>query len=132
MVSTSAGMLSIVSPSNVYPTPTGISANVSKTSSLVTANPVKPLTRTAYRTTTASNHPHRRGRPVVAPNSPPSSRIRSATAGSASVGSGPFPTPVVYAFPTPRTPPIPLRPIPTPTAAPPARLLDDVTYGYGP
>src|SRR5258705_253430 len=129
MVSTSAGMLSIVCPSNVYPTPTGISANVSSTSSLVTANPVKPLTRTAYRTTTASNHPHRRGRPVVAPNSPPSSRIRSATAGSASVGGAPFRTRAVYAFTTPRPASIAVGPTPTPTAAPPAVVLDDVTYG---
>src|SRR3989442_1568724 len=96
-------MLSMVSPSSRYPTPTGISANVSSTSSFVTANPVNPFTRTAYRTTTASNQPQRLGRPVVAPNSPPSSRIRCATAGAASVGSGPLPTRVVYAFTTPRT-----------------------------
>src|SRR5258706_203237 len=129
MVSTSAGMLSIVSPSNVYPTPTGISANVSKTSSLVTANPVRPLTRTAYRTTTASNHPHRRGLPVVAPNSPPNSRIRSATTGSASVGSGPLPTRVVYAFTTPSTASIAVGPMPTPTAAPPAVVWEALERG---
>src|SRR5467141_3249455 len=132
MVSTSGGMLSISSPSSRYPTPTGISANVSNTSSFVTASPVSPFTRTAYRTTTASNHPQRRGLPVVAPNSPPSSRMRSATGGSASVGSGPFPTRVVYAFTTPSTASIAVGPIPTPTAAPPAVVLDDVTYGYVP
>src|SRR5207245_5072403 len=120
-------MLSIVSPSNRYPTPTGISANVSSTSSFVTASPVNPFTRTAYRTTTASNQPQRLGRPVVAPNSPPSSRIRCATSGAASVGSGPLPTRVVYAFTTPRTASIAVGPIPTPTAAPPAVVLDDVT-----
>src|SRR3989441_7437742 len=125
-------MLSIVSPSSRYPTPTGISANVSSTSSFVTANPVNPFTRTAYRTTTASNQPQRRGRPVVAPNSPPSSRIRCATSGAASVGSGPLPTRVVYAFTTPSTASIAVGPIPTPTAAPPAVVLDEVTYGYVP
>ena len=64
-------MESNTSPSSRYPTHTGISANVSSTSSLVTASPVSPFTRTAYRTTTASNHPQRRGRPVTAPYSPP-------------------------------------------------------------
>src|SRR5712672_2917321 len=107
-------------------------SSVSSTSSLVTASPVSPFTRTAYRTTTASNQPQRRGRPVVAPNSPPSSRMRSATAGSPSVGSGPLPTRVVYAFTTPSTASIAVGPIPTPTAAPPAVVLDDVTYGYVP
>src|SRR6266566_329904 len=109
-----------------------MSAKVSSTSSFVTANPVSPLTRTAYLTTTASNHPHRLGLPVVAPKSPTSSRLRSATAGSASVGSGTFPTLVVYAFKTPTTASIAVGPIPTPTAAPPAVVLDDVTYGYVP
>src|SRR5690348_4978027 len=122
-------MLSMISPSSLYPTATGISANVSSTSSFVTANPVSPLTRTAYLTTTASNQPQRRGLPVVAPNSPPNSRIRSASAGSASVGNGPFPTRVVYAFTTPMTASIAVGPIPTPTAAPPAVVLDEVTYG---
>src|SRR3990170_4227959 len=106
---------------------TGISPKVSRTSSLVTARPVSPLTRTAYRTTTASNQPQRRGRPVVAPNSPPSSRIRSARSGAASVGSGPLPTRVVYAFTTPSTASLAVGPIPTPTAPPPAAVLDDVT-----
>jgi hypothetical protein len=41
------------------------------TSSLVTANPVKPLRRTASLATTASNQPQRRRRPVVAPYSCP-------------------------------------------------------------
>src|SRR5260370_25033360 len=108
-------MLSVTQPSNLYPTQTGTPANGSRTPSFVTASPVSPLTRTAYRTTTASNHPHRRGRPVVAPNSPPSSRIPSPTPGSASVGSGPFPTPAGYPFTPPTTPSIAVGPIPTPT-----------------
>src|SRR5258705_897498 len=122
-------MVAIVTPSSRYPTQTGISAKLSSTSNFVTASPVNPFTRTAYRTTTASNHPHLLGRPVVAPNSPPSSRIRSATLGAASVGSGPLPTRVVYALTTPSTASIAVGPIPTPTAAPPAVVLDEVTYG---
>src|SRR6266436_9198258 len=103
-----------------------------RTSSFVSASPSTPDSAIAWRTTTASNQPQRRGRPVVAPNSSPSSRIRSASAGVASVGSGPLPTRVVYAFTTPSTASIAVGPIPTPTAAPPAVVLDDVTYGYVP
>src|SRR2546430_16687951 len=105
----------------------GISAIRIRTSNLVTAMSVNPFPRTAYRTTPATNQPQRLGRPVVAPNSPPSSRIRCATSGAASVGNGPLPTRVVYAFTTPRTASIAVGPIPTPTAAPPAVVLDDVT-----
>src|SRR5215470_4822484 len=98
-------------------------------SSLVTATSVRPLMRVAYRTTTASNHPQRRGRPVVAPNSPPSVRTRSAIAVSISVGSGPPPTRVVYAFTTPSTASIDRGEIPAPVAAPPEVVLLDVTNG---
>src|SRR5918997_3939941 len=107
-------------------------SNVSSTSSFVTASPVSPLIRAAYRTTTASNQPQRRGRPVVAPYSLPSSRIRSASPSSSSVGSGPLPTRVVYAFTTPRTASIAVGAIPAPTAAPPDVVLLDVTNGYVP
>ena len=62
-----------MSPSSSYPVQRPSRSSVSSTSSLVTASPVSPLTRAAYRTTTASNQPHRRGRPVVAPYSLPSS-----------------------------------------------------------
>src|SRR5438128_9219325 len=99
------------------------------TSSLVTARPSTPESAAAWRTTTASNQPQRRGRPVVAPYSSPSSRMRSAIAGVASVGSGPLPTRVVYALTTPSTASTAVGPIPAPTAAPPAVVLDEVTYG---
>src|SRR6266568_4490119 len=99
------------------------------TSSLVTARPSTPESAAAWRTTTASNQPQRRGRPVVAPNSSPSSRIFSPRGGGASVGRGPLPTRVVYAFTTPSTASMAVGPIPAPTAAPPAVVLDDVTKG---
>src|SRR5438445_13294452 len=109
-----------------------MSGDGSGPSGLGTARPVEPLTRTAYRKTTASNHPQRRGRPVVAPYSSPSSRMRSATAGVASVGSGPFPTRLVDALTTPSTARTAVGPIPAPTAAPPALGLDAGTYGRVP
>ena len=74
-------------------------------------------------------HVHRRGRPVVAPYSFPSARTSSCSAPSNSVGSGPFPTRVVYALTTPSTPSIAVGAIPVPTAAPPEVVLLDVTYG---
>src|SRR5688500_12097251 len=96
------------------------------------ARPLRPFTRAAYRTTTASNQPHRRGRPVVAPNSLPRRRTSSARGSSSSVGSGPLPTRVVYAFTTPSTASIAVGAIPTPSAAPPDVVLLDVTNGYVP
>src|SRR5258708_5124891 len=107
-------------------------APTSSTSSLVRARSVRPFTRVAYRTTTASNHPQRRGRPVVAPNSLPRRRTSLCSGSPNSVGSGPLPTRVVYAFTTPSTRSTKLGPIPTPIAAPPAVVLLDVTYGYVP
>lgn len=47
---------------------------------------------------TASNQPQRRLRPVVVPNSPPVWRSHSPCSSSSSVGNGPEPTRVVYAF----------------------------------
>jgi hypothetical protein len=44
-----------------------------------------------------------------------------------SVGSGPSPTRVVYAFTTPSTESMRVGPIPTPTEAPPAVVLEEVT-----
>ena len=64
---------------------------------------------------------------MTAPNSPPSWRSRSPNGLSASVGSGPLPTRVVYALTTPRTPSMAVGPMPAPTAAPPAVVLEDVT-----
>src|SRR3954463_12372628 len=102
---------------------------VSSTSSLVTARSLSPFTRVAYFTTRASNQPQRRARPVVAPNSLPSLRTSLCSGSSSSVGSGPLPTRVVYAFTTPSTRSIAVGPTPTPTVAPPAVVLLEVTYG---
>src|ERR1043165_649018 len=88
-------------------------SSVSRTSSLVTATSVNPLMRAAWPTTTASNHPQRRARPVVAPNSLPSLRTRSPISSSISVGSGPAPTRVVYAFTMPSTASIDVGAVPT-------------------
>src|SRR5512141_889299 len=54
-----------------------------------------------YAAATASNQPHRRGRPVVVPYSWPRSRMYRPISLSCSVGNGPAPTRVVYAFTTP-------------------------------
>jgi hypothetical protein len=50
-----------------------ISSRPSSTSSLVSAIPVTPATAQLCRTSTASNQPHRRLRPVTVPNSRPRS-----------------------------------------------------------
>ena len=85
--------------------------------------------RTPYRTATASYQPQRRGRPVTAPYSWPLSRRRSPISPVSSVGSGPSPTRVVYAFATPSTPSMARGPMPSPVHTPPIDALDDVTYG---
>ena len=51
---------------------------------------------------------------------------------SISVGNGPAPTRVTYAFATPMTESMRVGPIPVPTAAPPATVGDEVTKGYVP
>ena len=48
-----------------------------------------PQVRTVWRTSTASNQPQRRGRPVTVPNSRPRSPISSPISLSCSVGNGP-------------------------------------------
>src|SRR2546421_12183383 len=101
----------------------------SRTSSLVSAMASRPLMRAEYRTTTASYQPQRRGRPVDAPYSWPPSRSRSASAPDSSVGSGPSPTRVVYAFATPSTPLMALGGTPRPVQTPPIDALDEVTNG---
>ena len=50
-------------------TQTLISSKPSRMSSLVSASPSMPQVRTVWRTSTASNQPQRRGRPVTTPNS---------------------------------------------------------------
>ena len=75
--------------------------------------------RAAYFRATRSSHPVRRGRPVVVPNSPPRSRISTPVSSCSSVGNGPAPTRVVYAFATPQTSSMSRGPTPAPTHAAP-------------
>src|SRR5699024_12491886 len=60
------------------------------------------------------------------------SRILSPISSVSSVGNGPSPTRVVYAFDTPTTLEILVGPTPEPMVTPPATGLDDVTNGYVP
>src|SRR5438067_3458030 len=125
-------MSSTRSPSTSYATQTGTFSMPLNTSSLVTTRSVMPLTRTAYRPTTASNQPHRRARPVVTPNSAPTFDRWAPFSSNSSVGNGPAPTRVVYALITPITREIRVGGMPDPTHAPPAVGFEDVTKGYVP
>src|SRR5205807_10581423 len=98
----------------------------------ITARGVNPAASAAQRAATPSNQPQRRGRRVVAPNSWPMLRIRSPVASTSSVGIGPEPTAVVYAFATPSTRVILYGGMPAPALAPPGRVVDEVTNGYNP
>jgi len=66
----------------------------------VIIRPSRPFTSTAYFKATRSSHPHLLGLPVVAPYSPPFSLSFSPISSFSSVGKGPSPTLVVYAFDT--------------------------------
>src|SRR5271165_2958790 len=123
------GISSYRLPSTSYATQTGTLSRLDSTSSLVTKKSVTPLTRAAYRATTASNQPVRRGRPVVTPYSPPVRRSHSPCSSVSSVGKGPAPTRVVYALAIPMTFVIRVGPMPDPTHAPPAVGEDEVTNG---
>src|SRR6266581_3813937 len=79
-----------------------------------------------------SYQPHLRGRPVVVPNSQPACRSLSPSASSSSVGNGPSPTRVVYAFTIAITLSTRVGGMPLPVHAPPAVALDEVTKGYVP
>src|SRR5215475_12421076 len=100
-----------------------------RTSSLVSASDVMPDSRAPMRSAGRSSQPHRRGRPVVAPYSPPALRSRSPASPCSSVGNGPAPTRVAYAFVIPTTASIAVGPIPALWQAPAAIVDDDVTYG---
>ena len=131
--SSDLGKLSHSSPlGSRYPVAILRVSKLSRTSSFVTAMLVIPFSRTACRTSNASNQPHLRGRPVVAPNSFPSDCRIFPSSSNSSVGKGPFPTRVVYALTIPSTPVIQVGPIPEPTHAFPDKVLDDVTNGYVP
>ena len=81
---------------------------------------------------TKSSQPHLLGRPVVAPNSFPTSAIFAPTLSCNSVGNGPLPTLVVYALKIPITSLILFGAIPKPVEAPAAVVVEEVTYGYVP
>ena len=115
-----------------YPTPTLISSNSDRTSSLVIFKWVKPLIWQAYLRATMSSHPILLGLPVVVPYSAPISLSSSASWPKISVGYGPAPTLVVYAFATPMMAPNLVGAIPRPEITPPIDGFDDVTNGYVP
>ena len=71
-------------------------------------------------------------RPVTVPYSWPISRTRSWSGPSISVGNGPSPTRVTYAFATPMMRSSRPGPTPTPVAAFAATGFDEVTNGYVP
>ena len=74
-----------------------------KTSTTVNATSVAPCIRHPYLDATQSNHPIRLGRPVVAPNSPPSPpRLLSSSASSPKISltKAPAPTALEYALHT--------------------------------
>src|SRR4051812_11249253 len=98
-------------------------------SSLLSMIELTELTATAYRSDTASNQPTRRGRPVVVPNSCPREAMPAPMSSCNSVGYGPDPTRVEYAFITPMTSSTWSGPMPPPVDAPPAIGEEDVTKG---
>ena len=104
-----------------------ISSKPSRTSSLVKAMPSMPEVFTVWRTSTASNQPQRRGRPVTVPNSWPRSPSNWPTESVSSLGKGPPPTRVVYALAMPSTYCAALGPRPEPVGALPATVFDEVT-----
>src|SRR5678815_4094351 len=125
----SVGIRSVFVPLCWYATANLISSSPLSTSSFVIATSSMPLIWTEWREVTPSNHPQRRGRPVVAPNSPPICRSFSPRSSHSSVGNGPSPTRVQYAFATPRMLPIFLGGTPVPAEMPHASEFDDVTKG---
>src|SRR5262245_47549160 len=98
-----------------------------RTSNFVKIRPVKPFARTACFKTTRSSQPQRRGRPVVEPNSPPFSLKVFPNSSLSSVGNGPAPTRVVYAFETPQRSIIDFGPTPAPIQAAAPSVLELVT-----
>src|SRR5882762_8124109 len=81
---------------------------------------------------TRSIQPQRLGLPVVAPNSLPVLRISSPVSSFNSVGNGPLPTLVQYAFDTPNTSLIFCGAMPKPVQTPADMVLLLVTKGNVP
>jgi hypothetical protein len=99
------------------------------TSNFVTNSSVSPFTRDAYRRSATSSHPQRRFRPVTVPNSWPRTPRRSPSSPRSSVGNGPAPTRVMYAFTIPTTRSTSFGPNPADASAYPATGFEDVTNG---
>ena len=93
----------------------------------MTARQSTPLIRAPYAEATASNQPQRRGRPVTVPYSCPSSRMCWPVASCSSVGQGPPPTRVVYAFTTPIMFSMTRSGTPLPEWIPHPELFEEVT-----
>ena len=102
------------------------------TSPFIIISSVTPFIWHAYLSATKSNQPHLLDRPVVAPNSFPTTPMVSPSLSKSSVGNGPDPTLVVYALKIPYTFFIELGATPNPVQAPAAVVLEEVTYGYVP
>src|ERR1017187_10967753 len=90
-----------------------------------------PDKRMVRRKAGKSSQPQRRGRPVVLPNSRPTSRKRSPDLSRSSGGNGPLPTLGVYAFTMPTTVSMEVGPTPQPVQAPRAVVEDEVGEGGG-
>ena len=122
----------VTSPLISYPVHTGISSRYPNTSSTVNATSVVPCRRQPYLLATQSNHPILLGRPVVAPNSPPSPpRRRSSSASSPKISltNAPAPTAEEYALHTVMICLISYGGTPAPIAPYAASVEDEVTIG---
>lgn len=124
-----AGTECIDFPLSLYYTATFISGKESKISSFVIFIESYPLTMFVYLIRLRSSQPHLLGLPVVVPNQWPFFLISFPISSKSSVGNGPSPTLVVYAFTTPITVSIFLGYIPRPVDRPPIEVEDEVTYG---
>ena len=102
---------------------------MSNISSLVNANPVNPFILAANLRSSRSSQPHLLGLPVVAPNSAPSFLSLFPMPFLSSVGKGPSPTRVVYAFATPITFLIFCGATPAYPVTPPDKIVLAVTKG---
>src|SRR5699024_11919511 len=103
-----------------------------KTSKQLSERSVIPLTLLACLTTTLSNQPTRRGRPVVVPYSRPTSRIWFPTPSFKSFANGPSPTRVGFAFGAPTTVDNFHCATPGPIGNSPANGFEGGTDGYCP
>src|SRR4030042_2683735 len=127
-----AGKYSISLLSNLYLEHILTLSNPLSTSSFVITSLVTSDIIHECFTTTRSSHPQRLGLLVVVPYSLPFFWRYSPALFKSSVGRGPSPTLVVYAFTIPIISSIFLGPIPVPILLPPAIVFDDVVKGYVP